>query len=169
MRDVEIWKDIEGYEDKFEVSSFGNIRNKKTGRILKQSLNAYGYKRATLSVNGVKNYVIVHRIVAKEFIDNPYNKREVNHIDCNKQNNNISNLEWVTSSENKYHAHKNNLMNIDTSNAVKARMKKIWCSNGKVYDSLHAAALELGLNVPNISRVVNGKMNKTGGYSFCFV
>jgi hypothetical protein len=100
MEDVEEWKDIEGYNN-YEVSSFGNVRNKKTGRILKQC-NKGGYNIVGLS-NSISKTVYVHRLVAKTFISNIENKLHVNHKDKNGLNNKLSNLEWNTALENNIH------------------------------------------------------------------
>ena len=112
----EIWKDIEGYEGLYQVSTCGNVkslpkvRRNGTGtyiqkeKLLKPSNTSTGYKKVELCKDGKRKSFKVHRLVAQAFIPNPENKREVNHIDGNKHNNNVNNLEWVTSSENKLHA-----------------------------------------------------------------
>jgi hypothetical protein len=100
MEDTEVWRQIEGY-DKYEVSSLGNVRNSKTGRILKQGKKG-GYCMVGLSSKLTKSYS-VHQLVAKAFIPNPENKPQVNHLDKNGLNNQISNLEWVTNKENSIH------------------------------------------------------------------
>ncbi len=92
----EIWKDIVGYEEYYEVSSMGRVRNKKTMRVLKQQLGTPGYFHVQL-----KGYTqMIHVLVAKMFISNPKNKNKVDHIDRNKLNNNYNNLRWVSHSEN---------------------------------------------------------------------
>jgi len=95
----EIFKTIEGFEN-YSVSNLGNIANQKTGRILSISLYKNGYNKVNFSLNGKKYTKQVHRLVAKAFIENPCNKPCIDHIDNNKTNNNISNLRWVTKSEN---------------------------------------------------------------------
>ena len=96
----EEWLTISNY-DNYEVSSFGNVRNKKTGRILKPS-NRGGYYVVGLSNKKTKTFQ-VHRLVAETFIENPENKAHVNHKDKNGLNNNLSNLEWNTPKENNIH------------------------------------------------------------------
>lgn len=118
---LEQWREIKGYEGLYEVSTKGNVRgldryvtqltchgNYMTrlykGCIVKPRIGKVGYKYLHLSKDGVRTTFKVHRIVAINFINNPHNKPEVNHKDGNKINNDVNNLEWVTSSENKKHA-----------------------------------------------------------------
>lgn len=114
---MEVWKDVVGFENHYEVSNIGRVKRKagltyyKDGRIarfsetiLKPSFNRKGYERVYLSVGSKKHTVSVHRLVAKAFIPNPENKATINHIDCNKLNNNVENLEWMTNTENMRHA-----------------------------------------------------------------
>jgi hypothetical protein len=103
---MEIWKKINNDIDNYEISSFGNVRNCKTKRILKINNKKNGY--SNISLNG-KTYTI-HRLVAFAFIDNPNNKPTVNHIDKNKHNNKLDNLEWATYLEQNIHS-KNEIFN----------------------------------------------------------
>lgn len=105
----EIWSDIPNYEGLYKISNFGRIMNNK-GLILKQYIQNSGYYIVHLS-NGKRKAFTTHRLVATVFIKNTENKDYVNHIDGNKSNNNIENLEWCTGQENMQHAVKNNLWN----------------------------------------------------------
>lgn len=111
---MEIWKDIKGYEGLYQVSNFGRIksfvRNVSNPRIMKTYINRKGYIKCYI---GGKSKSI-HRLVADAFIPNHKNKPQVNHIDGNKQNNNVENLEWATNSENQKHAIKCGLRSIET-------------------------------------------------------
>ena len=95
---MEIWKDIENYEEYYQISSLGRIRNKKENRILKPSKSC-GYYHISLRY-GNKKEMLIHRLVAKAFIPNPLNLSYVNHKDENKLNNNVENLEWCTAKYN---------------------------------------------------------------------
>lgn len=111
MSKAEIWKDIEGFENRYEISSFGNVRNKKTSKVLKHSNNYHGYPFVLLRKKGddkVKNLKI-HRLVAEAFIPNPDNLPQVNHKDGNKLNNSVDNLEWCTCQYNIQHSFANGL------------------------------------------------------------
>lgn len=97
---MEIWKDIEGYEGLYQVSNFGRIRSLGNGirnsklMILKPRVNRKGYLQVGLSKNGKHKTFTVHKLVASAFIQNLFDEREVNHIDEDKTNNNVENLEW---------------------------------------------------------------------------
>lgn len=98
----EIWKDIPGYEEYYEVSNTGLIRRK--AYIMKCRLTQDGYPAITLCGKGKQLSKTIHRLVAESFIENPDNKPQVNHKDGIKSNAMASNLEWATSSENVNHA-----------------------------------------------------------------
>lgn len=108
----EEWRDIVGFDGKYQISSLGNVRNIKTMKQLKSSKTQSGYCDVKLyDRNQRKNvHFRVHRLVATAFIDNPECKRTVNHIDGDKNNNTVSNLEWATHKENLRHAHDTGLI-----------------------------------------------------------
>jgi hypothetical protein len=142
----EIWKDISDYEGLYQASSLGRIRSldrykitknrygkikaKIKGIFLKPSINHDGYYEIVLSKNGKSKMFRLHRVIAKTFLDNLENKPQVNHIDGNKLNNNINNLEWCTCKENINHAWENGLSYISDkhkmaiSKSVTARWEK---------------------------------------------
>jgi hypothetical protein len=119
----EVWEDVVGYEEFYEVSNLGNVKSfdrkvwngrvhcTKRGKLLKQSLTTTRCKKIELvDANGVKKSRKVHRIVAFAFIKQIEGKNLINHIDGNPINNRVENLEWCTQSENMKHAAENQLM-----------------------------------------------------------
>lgn len=121
----EIWKDIKGYEGLYQISSFGRVKslervtsqNKFLSEKLKiASLSVQGYFKVTLCKNGKCIQLYIHKLVAENFLDNPENKLQANHIDGIKINNHISNLEWVSPLENMTHARNLGLLNIKGEN-----------------------------------------------------
>ena len=119
--ETEIWKDIVGLEGKFQVSNFGNMRRlrhekfTKTGKIKiikEKEIKQYLHKGYMLAQSQKGITPLVHRLVAMAFIPNPENKKTVNHIDADKTNNHINNLEWSTHTEQMQHAVANNLLEV---------------------------------------------------------
>ena len=102
---VETYKKIEGFEN-YSVSDFGNIRNDKTKKKLKCSIDKDGYYNLQLRHDKHASNKKLHRLVAQTFIPNLDNKKLVDHIDNNPANNNLSNLRWATSNENSQNAKK---------------------------------------------------------------
>ena len=102
--EVEEYRDAVGFEEYFQISNMGNIYSKRSNRIVKQSTSGAGYKVFTTKVNGISLSERVHRMVAMAFLPNELNKPYVNHKDGCKTNNALSNLEWVTPTENVAHA-----------------------------------------------------------------
>lgn len=107
----ECWVPIKGFEFLYEISSFGKVRSLTTGKLIKSftSKGTRGYVNVYL-YNGHNKKVTkkLHRLLAEAFIINPDNKQEVNHIDSNRSNNSLDNLEWVTPKENVRHSWDNN-------------------------------------------------------------
>ena len=102
---IEIWRDVVGYDGKYQVSNFGRVKSFQRGeRILKLNLNRHGYLYVRPFRDGKYKNTLVHRLVAQAFVPNPESKREVNHINGIKADNRAENLEWVTASENQQHA-----------------------------------------------------------------
>lgn len=128
----EIWKDIKGYENYYQVSNYGRIKSKARIRKGKQKqfyltkekiLRAHvnkkrGYVQILLIKKAEQKLYLCHRLVAEAFIPNLNNYSEINHIDGNKQNNYVKNLEWCTHSENIKHAYNKSLIS-ETKNRPK--------------------------------------------------
>lgn len=148
---LEKWSDVKGYEGLYQVSNFGRIKsmvNNASRR--KRVLNPYdhnGYRRINLYKNNKCKKLYIHRLVAEEFIPNVNNYPEVNHIDGNKSNNNIKNLEWCTSSQNQIHAYKTGLQVISPNRNKGNNFRGIKC----VIKNLSTGAVEEFKNMKSAS------------------
>lgn len=160
---LEEWKKINSF-DGYYISNHGRVYSKKRngtgGGIRKLNKSDKGYLQVSLKN---KNNMLINKriniLVAEAFIPNPENKPQVNHIDEDKTNNRVSNLEWVTAKENANHGTRNKKIS-------KSKSFKIKCSNGIVYNSCKDCATMLGLNRSAISEVLNGKRKHTKGFTF---
>lgn len=182
---MEEWKPIKGYEGYYEISSFGRVKSLsrtiytvwrngeegsyyQEGRILALkdcSRNRKGYqtyKQVCLSVNGKTKYSMVHRLVAEAFIPKIPGKDLVNHIDGNKHNNVVENLEWVTSSENVRHSI--NCLPNKTITPIRC------VETGEVFKTMSQAERATGVHHSGISMAASGKKRKTaGGYHWEYI
>ena len=163
MSEVETFVEIEGFEN-YEISNLGKVRNIKSGRMLKPHLNHNGYLKHHLYRHDKQKELFLHRIIAIAFIDNPGKKPQVNHIDENKLNNDLSNLEWCTAKENLIHGTR-------TKRAAEKLSKKViqLDLNDNVlneFESMGQAERETGVPRSNISRCCNGKRKSAGDYKW---
>ena len=159
----EVWKPIKGYESLYSVSNCGRVKSHKRSeaKILKNLIASTGYPTIFLSRSKVKTR-FVHRLVAEAFLDNPQQKRTVNHKDGNKMNNHISNLEWCTHSENSLHANRAGLLR-----AIEMKPVIQLTTGGevvKLWECAHDAKRELGFNQGNISACALGNRKTANGY-----
>lgn len=160
----EEWTDVKDYEDKYQVSSIGRVRNKITHRILKHALNKNGYHRVNLfNESGMKSK-FVHRLVAQAFIPNPENKPQVNHIDEDKTNNMVSNLEWMTAKENNNHGTRNERSSRKQSIPIIAINLKT--GESRKFYGTNECARQLSLDSGNICKVLKGRLKQFKGYVF---
>ena len=172
---IEIWKDVTGFDGLYQISNFGRVKslekiyytgNYMSKRVQKEIvLKPYStgrYLCVNLSNKGLNKNYKIHRLVAIHFIPIIDGKPEVNHIDGNRLNNNVSNLEWCNRSENQFHAYKNGLQK--TKNGFEFVYSKpvLNIENGVFYDTISEAAISCNLSVATLSRYLNGKrVNKT--------
>lgn len=128
----EIWKQIEGGYEEYQVSNFGQIKSlkNKTEKILHLDKDRHGYMNVKLCKNGTVKKFKVHRLVAMAFIENPNGFPEINHKDGNKENNFVENLEWVTRSQNIRHAFDTGLKSPSISGCVQYHKPSYGESNG---------------------------------------
>jgi hypothetical protein len=172
----EIWKFVDGYLNLYSVSNFGSVKRNDgcvlrgkskvfvKGRVLSLKKHRDGYLNVNLSINGSQKTEGIHRLVAKAFIPNPKNKPDVNHIDGNKLNNCVENLEWATKSENSKHAWDSGLLSRD--NILKNRKKKFFVSNEMIeiikkeyvpyYNSAKKLSEKYKLKYSAVVNVLNG-------------
>lgn len=162
-----MWKVITDFP-KYEVSDFGEVRNVATGKTLSQFPNNRGYLKVSLMshVDGRQHNVLVHRLVAKAFVDNDSKERtQVNHINEVKSDNRACNLEWVTPSENVNHG------TGISRRAERMSLPVVMIHNGLsvVFDSAGDAERRTGIPAKSIQKCCAGKMETTHGASFAYL
>ena len=113
---MEEWRDIKGFEGRYQASALGRIRSLRSLKIIKPCNASRGYVLVTLYFDGGRKSVNVHRLIAAAFLPNPDNLPSVNHKDLDKKNNVSSNLEWVTAKENSLHASARGAMAVGARN-----------------------------------------------------
>lgn len=165
---MEIWKDILGYKDIYQVSNTGKVMSLRNNKILKLSLcgrnrSKVGYYQVCLSLNSKLKYCMIHRLVAKAFIENPENKREVNHINGDSLNNYVDNLEWSTSKENHKHAYDTGLINDAGENNTRSvltnqQAREIRALSGKIYQK--EIGKIYGISQTHVSQIITNRIYK---------
>ena len=162
---IEEWRECQEFPA-YEVSNTGKVRNQFTLHELAGCNDSHGYPSFWPKKDGRRYCRRIHRCVAQAFLPNPDALPEVNHIDGNKANNRLDNLEWVTSSENKYHAYHTGLRTKSSDRPV------LQIQNGRViarHRSLTQAARDTGVGLSNISMAVNGYTKTAGGFQWKYV
>ena len=172
----EIWKDIKEYEGYYQVSNIGRVKRLervsryKCGdsllertvkeRVMKNVFSDKGYYKVQLWKDGINKNCRIHRLVAIAFIPNHKKLSEVNHKDLDKINNNVSNLEWVTTTENRRHAVKNGVIFAKPQYGEKNPFSKL--TEEKVKEikkrkqSFASLGREFGVNPSTISKIIKG-------------
>lgn len=177
----EIWKDIVGYEGLYQISNFGQIKSVdryyKTGRggmvfrkgnYIKPKIDKYGYYTLGLYKDGKQKFTTIHRLVALHFISNDSNLPQVNHIDENKLNNHVDNLEWCNAKYNSNYGNRNKKISSKQKNSI-AKSKPITqqTKDGvfiKHYPSIKEAARCLNIGYSEISKCCMNKLKSAGGF-----
>jgi hypothetical protein len=135
--ETEIWKDIENFEGRYQISNLGRVKSlertvvrpnntdkRQKEKLLSICVGTTGYKYVKLYADAKGITLKIHRGVASAFIENPLNKPFINHKDGNKLNNDLTNLEWVTHTENMRHAFDNGLIRIAVGEERKSKVKE---------------------------------------------
>ena len=180
----EIWKDVKGFSGFYQVNNKGKVKSVERDvigknnsirhlpeKIISDTDNGKGYRVVTLyNGTGKRTFKKVHQLVAEAFIPNPNNLPEVNHIDGDKTNNCLENLEWCTTKENCEHRQRTGLGNTKNANeARKIKIRQYDINTGetiKIYNCAADAAKELGTKNDAISRVVRGERKSFKVYGF---
>lgn len=166
---VEVWKPVKNYEGCYEVSSFGRVKSlarmRKSAhgamapireRILKLKTSKSGYEVVHIRKDEMQSHPSVHRLVAEAFIGNSEDKPTVNHIDTNKTNNNVRNLEWSTHSEQMQHAVKNELLEVRGGPKFSKKAKQeIFQYHAETQCSLMTLSQKFGISERTAGRIVN--------------
>lgn len=174
----ELWKDIRGFEN-YQISNFGRIKSKervvtntngsylKPEKIIKTHVMKVGYLAVVLRDEEQKKHLLkIHRLVAEAFIPNPHNLPQVNHVDGNKANSRVGNLEWCTARQNTQHAIANGLRKKYSGNNIQ-KIYQIDCETKEikgVHETFAESARSIGCNsVGSIYSACNSKRDY-GGY-----
>ena len=178
---MKIWKDIDGYFGRYKVSNYGEIINAKTQNKLKYEIDK-GYYRIQLFDGKKYTHHLVHRLVAKAFIQNSENLKCINHKDENKLNNCTENLEWCDHKYNANYGTRNNRISTSRSgikvtpfsseariNISKAHQKQIrqFSTDGEFlrnYSSIKEAGKENAIDSSSITKACKGKKKSAGGF-----
>lgn len=172
-KEKEIWKEIDGFPD-YEVSNLGRVCSfkKKYPKILKPGKNRYGYLYVILYNGGKMIGKTIHRLVAEAFVPNPDNKPQVNHIDEDKLNNVVDNLEWVTCKENNNHGTRNRRLAETLLNRGDLSKPIVQYTSDGVFMAEYSSLAEVervtGIDHSSISKVCRGKLKTAGGYIWLY-
>ena len=158
---MEFWKAVKGYDGKYLVSTEGRIYSTKRKRHLNPYISNRGYLHVDLCINGKKESKKLHRLVADAFVPNPEDKPDVNHLDGNKTNCQVHNLEWCTKSENLRHAYQ---IGLRTPNWKAVSVFDIDGEYLCSFRSMKEAEERTGISHISISRCCCGFTKTAGGF-----
>lgn len=156
---TEVIKDIKGFEGRYTISNLGIVRSLLTGKIMKPYVTKFGYARVNLRIARSRDYksYFVHRLVASAFLENKDNLAEVNHKDCNRLNNKVDNLEWMSKEDNiRYSFTHGNASN----KGLKNPNAKLDLNDIKAIRSLKATNRFYDTQIAKLFRVSSSTINK---------
>jgi hypothetical protein len=159
---MEEWRVLDEYPD-YAVSNLGHVVNIHTDRIMRSRISSNGYERVGLMKNGKQVGVFVHRLVAQAFISLIIDSDQVNHLDGDKLNNQVDNLEWVTMSENHLHAFRTGLKTAPNKRRVRV------IETGDVYESIRACARAVGGIPQGVHNCLSGRFHTYLGFTYEYV
>lgn len=152
---MEIWKDIENYEDLYQVSNLGNIKSLKRNKILKPAFNK-SYLQIGLYKDGKRKFFLIHRLVAEAFLPNEDELPEVDHISGDKTDNRVANLQWIT-----------NIENNRKRKTGWGQPRRVQCiETGEIFESINAAAIAMNRTFDAMSKHVRGLTQTCAGKHF---
>jgi len=174
----EKWEPMLQYGNFYEVSNLGNVKSvdrtitrvdgvktRLSGKVLTHNICRKGYHRVKICHNTKPKYCTIHRLVALQFIGNPNNYPQVNHMDGDKNNNNVDNLEWCTNEYNMKHAIENGLIRFD-SRKVKVSQYTLEGEYMNTFDSITIACKETNSIHSGISMCSRGFYKHSNGYKW---
>ena len=150
-------KDIKGYEGLYAVTRDGQVYSYRRKIYLKPNKTKCGYSQVMLCVDGNKEALYIHRLVAEAFIENPKGLDTVNHINHNKEDNRVENLEWMSFQDN-------------LQDGINQNKKQVKClDTGEIFESIAAAAKSKGLHTSGIAKAAKGFLKTSGKLHWQYV
>ena len=173
----EIWKPVAGYEGRYEVSNFGRVKSlnyMRTGKekILRLQNGAHNYQIVCLTKDGKERMHYIHRLVAEAFIPNPENLPQINHIDENRFNNCVENLEWCTVKYNINYGERTEKVVKKTTNGKKAKIVRQFSLEGDFvqdWPSLAELERQTGFHRGNVGKCCQCKYKSAYGFKWEYV
>lgn len=158
------WKSVVGFEEHYLVSDSGQIWSLRRHKALKPKIDRYGYEVVGLSANGKLHHRTIHRLVARAFIPNPNNLPTVNHINEDKTDNRVSNLEWASIADNDNHGTRNERM---ANTKCRLPVEQIFPDGTMVrYKGVKDAYRKTGVNRCSIALCCKNIRKTAGGYKW---
>lgn len=153
---LEFWKDIKGYEGLYQVSNVGQVKSVKRNKLLKPIKNRDGYLRVNLSKNGEAKCFYIHRLVAEAFLPNEEELPDVDHINNDKTDNRVANLQWIS--------HVENLRKKETGIMIPRHIQCV--ETGEIFESVDAAARSVNRVRKTMSQHLMGRRKTCAGLHF---